>query len=229
MKYKAVVFDLFGTLIDNLCPQEYERVLWEMADALCVPREDFAREWIGTFQERISGGIETTEDAVEHICQLLGVEAAASSIAAAVEIRFDLTRRALRPRPDAVETLTQLKAGGYKIGLVTDCSDEVPVLWADSPLAPVIDVPIFSCSVGMAKPDSRIYLLACEALGVKPQECLYVGDGSSRELTGAVKVGMHPVLISVPYDNDYDHFRVDAKEWQGTVISSLKQILTVVG
>jgi len=48
------------------------------------------------------------------------------------------------------------------------------------------------------KPDPRIYHLALERLKVKPQDCLYVGDGSSHELTGARKVGMHPVQIHVP-------------------------------
>jgi hypothetical protein len=55
-----------------------------------------------------------------------------------------------------------------------------------------------------------------------------VGDGSSRELTGASQVGMHPVLIRVPYEDTYDAYRFDPEEWQGATISALKDILTLV-
>jgi len=74
------------------------------------------------------------------------------------------------------------------------------------------------------KPDARIYRLACEQLEVKPQECLYVGDGSSHELTGASRVGMHAVLIRVPYEDTYDAHRIDTEEWNGSTISALREV-----
>jgi putative hydrolase of the HAD superfamily len=61
---------------------------------------------------------------------------------------------------------------------------------------------------------------------VKPQDCLYVGDGSSHELTGARKVGMHPVQIHVP---DEIIYFLDEDDWDGTPISSLSEVLDLVG
>jgi len=224
MKYQAIIFDLFGTLIDNFPPEEYQRVMAEMADALSVPHQEFARLWVGTFDKKASGYFATTREAIEHVCRTLGAKAGEAQIAAAVEIRFGLTRRSLVPRPGAVETLHHLRAVGHKIGLISDCSAEIPLLWPETPFAPLIESPVFSCSVGMTKPDSRIYLLACERLGVSPKDCLYVADGMGRELTGAAAVGISPVLIRVPYDRDYDHYRLDAKEWPGPVISALSEV-----
>ena len=43
-----------------------------------------------------------------------------------------------------------------------------------------------------------MYLTACERLRVEPEECLYVGDGGSRELTGAAAVGMTAVRLVAP-------------------------------
>lgn len=36
MKYTAVIFDLFGTLVDSFSLQEYEHTLTQMASALSV-------------------------------------------------------------------------------------------------------------------------------------------------------------------------------------------------
>lgn len=41
------------------------------------------------------------------------------------------------------------------------------------------------------KPASEIYLTACERLGVAPRSSVFVGNGNSNELEGAVHVGMN--------------------------------------
>lgn len=45
----------------------------------------------------------------------------------------------------------------------------------------------------MKKPDAQIYNLACEQMGVVPNEFLYFGDGESNELSGAFQLGMDAV------------------------------------
>jgi len=229
MKHKAVIFDLFGTLVDAFSVQANEGVLAEMAAVLSAPSREIIRLWTrDTFSLRMTGALYTLEANLEHICRALGVPVQADQIAAAVEKRLVFTRRGLAPRADAVDTLTRLKAAGLKIGLISDCSSEVPRLWPDTPFARWVDVPIFSCDMGCKKPNPRIYALACERLGVRPQDCLYVGDGSSQELTGASRVGMTPVLIRVPYEATYDPYRPDADDWQGTTIRALKDVLALV-
>jgi putative hydrolase of the HAD superfamily len=131
----------------------------------------------------------------------------------------------LQPRPDALKTLGFLRANGYKVGLISDCSSEVPTAWKDTSLAPLIDVSIFSCVAGVKKPDPRIYRMALERLGVEARDCLYIGDGSSRELSGAQEVGMHPVLIRIPHEMTADAYRMDEEEWQGPAISSLSEVV----
>lgn len=41
--------------------------------------------------------------------------------------------------------------------------------------------------------DPALFGKMVELLGVAPEECLYVGDGGSRELYAARDFGMHPV------------------------------------
>jgi putative hydrolase of the HAD superfamily len=228
MPYKAVIFDLFGTLIDNYTVAEHKSVLGQVADALGAPRDGLAQLWEDTYYERATGAIPTLEAALEDICRQLQVDADEERMANAIAIRLGLTQRTLEPQDGALETLSQLRADGHKIGLISDCSEEIPRLWEQTPFAPLIDVPIFSSAAGMKKPDARIYHLACEGLEVEPQDCLYIGDGSSRELTGAAQVGMTPVLIRVPYEKTYEPHRIDVDEWEGAEISSLTEVLKLV-
>jgi putative hydrolase of the HAD superfamily len=63
---------------------------------------------------------------------------------------------------------------------------------------------------------------------VDPETCLYIGDGGSFELTGAQGVGMDAVCIRVPYEDGDDAHRVEAEDWSGPVISSLKDVISLV-
>jgi len=44
-KIKAVIFDLFGTLIDSFNAQEYKQVLSGMASSLSLPKASFIHMW----------------------------------------------------------------------------------------------------------------------------------------------------------------------------------------
>lgn len=223
MKYEAVIFDLFGTLIDSFSTREYERALADMASFLSAPVEKFVELWMATYDGRATGQYETTARCVEHVCAEIGLRPSPRQVAAAAQMRLDFTRRGLIPRDGSVETLTWLKRHAYKTGLISDCAAEVPLLWPTTPLCPLIDVPIFSCSVGLKKPDPRIYRLACQRLGVKPEKCVYVGDGGSRELSGAAALGMLPIMIRLP-DDQSDAHRLDTEDWPGDQIAELREI-----
>lgn len=229
MKYAAVIFDLFGTLVDNFSRREYESVVRQMASALSAPPNDFMRLWFDTGDQRTQGILQSPEGSIEYACRELNLRPQETQKGTAARLRFDFTRRTIVPRPDAVDVLSHLKSAGYKTGLISDCSSETPIIWQDTPFAPLFDATVFSCLAGVRKPDPRIYLLATEQLTVRPEKCLYIGDGSSHELTGAASVGMHPVLIRVPYEDTPDALRINEEEWDGPRISSLTEVLDLVG
>ena len=109
-------------------------------------------------------------------------------------MRVDWTREVLVPRPGAVEVLDELRRRGYRLGLISVCSEEVPKLWQHTELASRIDEPVFSCSVGVAKPDPRIYRIAAERLGVETRDCLFVDDQPGF-VEGARAAGMDAVQL----------------------------------
>ena len=224
MAYKAVIFDLSHTLVVGFSRSDFDNLFREMADILSLSVEALRTGWSATSSERILGILRTIEANISHICDSLAVSVDEGQIRAAADKRIALTQRSLQPRPDAVATLSQLRKGGLRIGLISDCSPDVPPLWEASELARLVDEAILSCEVALRKPDPRIYLLACDRLSVSPQDCLYVGDGGSHELTGAARVGMSPVRIMVPFEDVNEYPRGEVDEWDGPTISALSEL-----
>lgn len=225
-RYDAVIFDLFGTLVDN--PEvpgrslgTYNRAVEDVASILGAPADEFTRIWRSTSGLRMTGVFPSAEGYMAHLCQEIGVHPDDSRLAHAARVRLDAVGRQLVPRRDSLDTLTRLRTSGYKIGLISDCSRETAVHWPGTTLAPLVDAAVLSCEVGVKKPDPRIYELACVQLGVAPERCLYVGDGESDELAGAQRAGMAPVRIRVPYERRPD----DGQAWSGPEVSSLSQVL----
>lgn len=225
MRYDAVIFDLFGTLIDIWPQSTYDRVSEQVCAALDVPADQFRRLWMECSPQRNRGEFGGTEEDIQHVCRMIGANPSHARIVAATELRLDLQRRNQQPRPGAIATLRELKAKGYKVALVSDAYKDVPRVWGDSQFATLMDTAIFSCDMGVTKPDPKMYQTACERIAIAPERCVYVGDGGSSELTGAKAMGMTPVLIRVDYDHEFDPRRPDLENWQGPVISSVAGML----
>ncbi|MFX1442606.1 MAG: HAD family hydrolase [Promethearchaeota archaeon] len=222
MKYDAIIFDLFGTLVDNPTFQDYNQLLSQMASVLSLPSKKFSDLWIETAQNRAIGIFKTTEENLRYIHNALQINVNENQLKKVIQFKLDFTRKGLTPKSDAIKTLSELKNRDLKIGLISNCSADVPILWKNTKFAKFIDVAILSCSVGLKKPDPKIYNLACEKLDITPQNCLYIGDGDSHELTGASEVGMDAILIRDPHQKD--PYYLDKEEWNGQKISFLKEV-----
>ncbi len=97
---------------------------------------------------------------------------------------------------DVLQGIEQLKQQNYQLILVSNASTAEVQAWSDSPLAALFDHSVFSCAVGLKKPDAEIYQHACELASVQPAECLFIGDGGSDELVGAKVAGMQTLLMT---------------------------------
>jgi putative hydrolase of the HAD superfamily len=91
--------------------------------------------------------------------------------------------------------LGELRAAGLAVGVVSNSDGRVESLLAAAGLRPFLDFVIDSGSVGVEKPDPRIFALACERAGVPPQHALHVGDVYEVDVLGARAAGVTPVLF----------------------------------
>ena len=187
---KAVIFDMFETLVTLFTGRTYfsENIAEDLGESI----EAFRKYWHETEKDRTLGkysmkeGLSITlknlgaysEENVEMICRKR-VEALGDTFNAIPE--------------ESIWLLKTLRDKNIKIGLITNTFSDERDLIRSSPLFPLFDAAMISYEQGISKPDPEIYRRAIKALGVKAEECLYVGDGGSHELTGARKMGMKAV------------------------------------
>ena len=211
---KAVIFDLWDTLVE--WPVADAEVLKERIAALVtVDPEEFERRWRDGYRASQTGPLADSYRALG-----LPDEHVESHVAA----RHEFARRALRLRPGARETMERLRERGVKIGLITVCSEEVPAAWPETELAGLFDAETFSSDCGLIKPDPEIYLATARALGVDPNDAIFVGDGANDELGGAERVGMTPVLFVPRGEPQW----AALAGWTGLRITSLDGVLGFV-
>ena len=132
MKYEAVIFDLFGTLIDKFSLRKHREVLGKMASVLLIPSDDFIKLWFDTFDMRGFGTFKSLEANIEYICSRMEVNAGEAEVKLAAEINREYTASSMAPRLFATELLSHLKSHGYKTGLITNCSAEIPLIWKNT-------------------------------------------------------------------------------------------------
>ena len=228
MPYKAIIFDLYGTLVDNFSSQAYDQVQEQMAKALDIPYPKFRQVMLETINDKSSDGFYAVEDNILEICRRLSVKVNTIQIEQVVTLHYEFSESTLVIESKVLEALDTLKSDGLLLGLITNCRPPVPSAFSQSSLAQYIDVPVFSCEERVKKPSQRIYQIACERLKIQPQECLYVGDGSGEELTGAAAVGMLPILKRADLTDVYDPHRPEVENWQGIAIDEIAELCDIV-
>ena len=216
MTPRAVIFDFWGTLAP-LAWDRWQRAFGAIAKVLGVPQEQFERAWRADYDRRL---VSDLRESVARVCASLGVTRE-DAIEEAFRLRVEMHRDTFSPRDDAAPTLRELRVRGYKTGLVTNCSSELPEFLSESALAGLFDVEVFSAVCGVHKPDRAIYELATTQLEVDPKLCLYIGDGDDHELDGARDFGLQAVLLRAGDTRPPEN-------WQGPEITRLAQVLELV-
>src|SRR5262249_46465376 len=139
-----------------------------MAAVLGADAEAFRDGWNETVRDRQTGVYATMDENVLAICETIGLpEPDASAVTEALRRRADMYASWFRPRDGAIETLTGLRARGFRLALISMCAPDTPPMWEASAFAGLVDVEVFSSVVGLRKPDPAIYRYACDALNVE--------------------------------------------------------------
>jgi putative hydrolase of the HAD superfamily len=224
---KAVVFDYYGTLAPGRSVAAQVASRTSQAQALGVDPARFDAELTATVDARFRGAGGDVAGSLRWMAGRLGVSPSEAAVARAAEVRLAAERRFGEPRPEAVAVLRSLKERGLLVGVVSDCSAELPVYFPTLPIAPYVDAAVLSFVTGSRKPEPENYLACCAELDVTPADCLYVGDGGSDELAGARAVGMRAVHLAVP-DEAAALVYGRHLEWDGDVVDSLAGVLALV-
>ena len=103
----------------------------------------------------------------------------------------------LKLQPDSFAILLYLKSKGYKVGLITNGKEFKQ--WEKLirlGLYPFFDEIVTSESVGVEKPDAKIYQIAMDRLNVTKGTSIMVGNNFDVDIMGAYNAGMQSMIIN---------------------------------
>ena len=223
--HRAVLFDLFDTLL-RMDTGAYLEGKREEARLLGAAPERFIAAWMDSSERAQRGELPDFPARVRHAARACGVDPDETTIARVSGLEGRMAT-SLSLYPDVLPTLEGLRRhAGLRIGLVSNASSTAALLVERLGLAPHFDHLVFSFRVGVMKPHPEIYLRSCEALGVGPKDCLFVGDGNGYELDGARALGMEAVRIERPVGGG--PFRKGESRTFDASVDDLTRVLTLV-
>jgi len=203
---RAVLFDYGLTLVTFAFPR---------AELLAVL--DHVRPWLGpgapdaeTLMREVLEPLEDDLDTIgqdeidymafyERAWRRAGLDVPRETLRRILDLEQRCWDRAVRPAPDAFETLERLRARGLRTAVASNAPFPPDLLHRqvrDNGIAERVDAVVFSSEVGRRKPAPELYLAALDRLGVPASEALYVGDRRVEDYDGPLALGMRAVLCT---------------------------------
>ena len=204
MAITPVIFDLDGTLLP-MDQDHFVKMYFGLLAKTLTPSDPEAlikAVWVGTKAMMTNDGSKTNEDAFwDTYCQLLGEDRRADEPAfrSFYENQFELVRNACGFNPKAAETIALVKSRGLKTALATNplfprIATQARARWAGLNLD---DFELYTTyeDYSHCKPDPRYYQAVLDRLGLKPEECLMVGNDAVEDVA-ATKLGIQVFLLT---------------------------------
>jgi putative hydrolase of the HAD superfamily len=212
MQFRAVLFDLDGTLHDRA--ETVRRYLAGHVVRFGLP-DGCAERWtelddLGYLSKTVLFPQIVSEFGLAHDPQVL------------LQDFSDHAWTQVVPMPHSLDVLAGLKSAGVRLRLVTNGrNDKQRECLAGLNLQDTFDIVLVSEEVNIGKPDPRIYKLALEQLGVRAHETLFVGDSPVNDVQGPQLAGMKAALFPGGHPLPA-HIRPDF------VLTDLRDVLRIV-
>ena len=207
MKTKGYIFDYGGTLDTAGC--HWGKMLWHAYERQSIPVTEeqfreayvFAERTLGknpiiqtdyTFRKTLEVKLRIEFEYLQAKGYLCNSNFCLASMQAAV--LDDLYERVRTITAQSKEVLVKLKES-YPIILVSNLYGNLPVVLEEFGLSGLFNTVVESAVVGIRKPDTRIFQLGVDALGLPPEEITVVGDSISKDIAPAKQLGCQTVWI----------------------------------
>jgi HAD superfamily hydrolase (TIGR01662 family) len=211
MQISTILFDLGSTLVyaKHPWPPYYERADLALVEELCrsgieIDPAAFQTEFGGFilsyYDRHTEDNLELTTFTVLHdMLFRKGFQKVPDRVLrAALEAMYAITQQNWHLEEDAVSTLETLKSRGYRLGMISNTSDDMNVQgivdrWG---LRPFFETIVTSAALGIRKPDARIFQEALDHFQVKPEGAAMVGDMLDTDVLGANQSGIYSIWIT---------------------------------
>jgi HAD superfamily hydrolase (TIGR01509 family) len=109
-----------------------------------------------------------------------------------------------RPYPDTRAALLRLRDKGIPVAVVSNIPWDIRSVFRRHDAEGLVDEFVLSYVEGVMKPDPKIFLVACQRIGVAPADALMVGDSPEAD-GGAAGVGIRTAIVEhLPSDQRHD-------------------------
>ena len=205
-----MIFDLGGTLVDwpewegaqeRWWIHSYDHLVAVRPDVAWPRREVYVRamkaaeadHWRRVDEELWSGPATAL---VEEGFGRMGLQPERDVLRAALDGYASAVEGQAVAFPDARETLSRLRGGGYKLGLLSNTWWAAE--WHDADLAAqnltdLLDEVLYTSDLPRSKPHPSVFVEIASRLGVPPAKCVMVGDNMLADVSGALGAGMRAV------------------------------------
>lgn len=172
---KAIIFDCFGVL--------YPDTFWTMAEEYLGESLQEKRQQLSDLVQQVDLGFITRDGLWARFAEIVGSDK--ESVYQRLQEFGGLDKRLLKFIED--------KKSDYKIGMISNVGQGfIERMFVEKSATEYFDSIILSSSVGLVKPDRRIYELSARELGVEPEQCVFIDD-LQKNADGAVGAGMRAI------------------------------------
>jgi len=239
---KFILFDLGNTLIyfDGHWPEVFARAdnqLWQALQAagLEFPQEKFVTQFRmrldAYYVQREAEFIEhTTAYILRGLLAELGYPQVEDEIILPVlEQAYAITQAHWKIEEDTHETLQELQALGYRMGIISNAGDDHDVqrLVDQAMIRPYFDVILSSAAYGLRKPNPRIFEHILKTWEAHPHQAVMVGDTLGADILGAQHAKLLSIWITRRADTPANRAHADTIQPDHR-ISTLKELPTLI-
>jgi putative hydrolase of the HAD superfamily len=197
---RAVFLDCFGTLVRMEPPGPH------LAEALGVDadRADaaFRAEIAYYLDHHVEGHDARSLDELRDRCASVLCDALGEPELALARVRTAMLGSIrFHAYPDAAPALAELRSRGLRLVVASNWDCSLPQVLGGTGLLPLVDGVVASAEVGEDKPAAGVFEAALERAGTDASRAVHVGDSPEKDVEGARRAGIRPVLI----DRDGGH------------------------
>ncbi len=211
MQLTVILFDLGSTLLYSKDPwppifKEADRALVAVLQkaGILLDGESFYTEFGGFldayYAERGDSTIEKTTAAVlkELLARKGFPDVIDTDIRLALDAMYAITQQNWYLEEDAIPTLEILHQRGFRLGLISNTSDDknVQQLIDRHGLRLYFESIVTSAGCCIRKPDERIFQMALDHFRVRPEAAVMVGDTLEADILGANRMGIYSIWIT---------------------------------
>ncbi len=134
----------------------------------------------------------------------------------------------LRPFPETTSTLINIKAKGYRLGVI---SNGITIKQWEKLIRlgiyPFFDEVVTSDEVGFEKPHGRIFEEALNRMGCKAEKSVMIGNKFSEDIMGAVNAGMSAILVNSELTPEEESY-IEKENHDVQIISNIKELENIL-